>query len=205
MRTPPLLRLAIAVALLLPACGRAKEARLPEGGAQLPKPILKPEFVLTDQNGKSFDFRKDTEGYVTLLFFGYTHCPDVCPVHMSNIASALQRMGPEDARRFKVVFVTTDPARDDAARLKAWLGALNPSFIGLRGPLDSINSITANLGFGAAFVEDTTKKDYTVGHLGVVFAFTRDNLAHTLYPFGVRQEDWAKDLPRMIDAYAPHS
>jgi protein SCO1/2 len=196
-------RLGVAMLLLTAACSRPKETRLPEGGAQLPKPIPKPEFVLSDQDGKPFDFRRDTEGYVTLLFFGYTHCPDVCPVHMSNIASALQRMSSEDARRFKVVFVTTDPARDDPARLKAWLGALNPSFIGLRGAIDTINAITSSLGFGTSFVEDTTKADYTIGHLGVVFAFTRDNLAHTLYPFGVRQADWAKDLPRMINAYAP--
>ena len=203
MRSALNFRSGFVILLLAAACGRARETRLPEGGAQLPKPILKPEFVLTDQDGKPFDFRHDTEGFVTLLFFGYTHCPDVCPVHMSNIASALQRMSAEDAHRFKVVFVTTDPARDDAARLKAWLGALNPAFIGLRGPIDTINAITANLGFGTAFIEDTTKQDYTVGHLGVVFAFTRDNLAHTLYPFGVRQADWAQDLPRMINAYAP--
>lgn len=193
----------LAALILAAACGRPREARLPEGGAQLGKPILKPDFVLTDQDNKPFDFRKETEGYVTLLFFGYTHCPDVCPVHMSNIASTLQRMSSEDQHKFKVVFVTTDPARDDAARLKAWLGALDPAFIGLRGPIDTVNAITANLGFGTAFVEDTTKKDYTVGHLGVVFAFTRDDFAHTIYPFGVRQSDWAQDLPRLIDAYAP--
>lgn len=196
---------AVALLLLAAACGRARETRLPEGGAQVTPPIPKPSFVLADQNGKPFDFRHDTEGYVTLLFFGYTHCPDVCPVHMSNIASALKRMSTEDQRRFKVVFVTTDPARDDAARLKAWLGALDPSFIGLRGPSDSVNAITGALGFGGASIEDTTKKDYTVGHLGVVFAFTRDNFAHTIYPFGVRQADWAQDLPRLIDAHAPKS
>ena len=195
----------IAALLLAAACGRTRETRLPEGGAQVSPPILKPAFVLADQNGKPFDFRRDTEGYVTLLFFGYTHCPDVCPVHMSNIASALKRMSTEDQRRFKVVFVTTDPARDDPARLKAWLGALDPSFIGLRGPVDSINAITRGLGFGGAAIEDSTKQDYTVGHLGVVFAFTRDDSAHTIYPFGVRQADWAQDMPRLIDAHAPKS
>ena len=193
----------LTVLLLAAACGKGRERKLPEGGAQVSPPILKPAFVLADQNGKPFDLRRDTEGYVTLLFFGYTHCPDVCPVHMSNIASALKLMSGEDQRRFKVVFVTTDPARDDAERLKAWLGALDPSFIGLRGPIDRINAITRGLGFGGASIEDTTKQDYTVGHLGVVFAFTRDNLAHTVYPFGVRQAEWATDLPRMIDAYAP--
>ena len=169
----------------------------------LPRPILKPDFVLTDQDGRPFDFRKDTEGYATLLFFGYTNCPDVCPVQMSNIASVMQQMPPEEARRIKVVFVTTDPARDDGPRLKAWLGALNPAFIGLRGPIDTVNAITASLGFPGAFIEDTTQKEYTVGHIAVVFAFTRDDSAHVLYPFGTRQVDLARDLPRLVHAYAP--
>jgi len=203
MRNRPWLAGWMAVLALATACGRPVDTRPPEGGAMLPRPILKPDFVLTDQDGRPFDFRKDTEGYATLLFFGYTHCPDVCPVQMSNIASVMQRMPPEEVRLIKVVFVTTDPARDDAARLKAWLGALNPAFIGLRGPIDTVNAITASIGFPGAFIEDTTKKDYTVGHLAVVFAFTRDDSAHVLYPFGTRQVDWARDLPRLAHAYAP--
>jgi protein SCO1/2 len=204
MRTSTLLTAAL-VLLAASACSKrpSGDTRPPEGGALLPRPILKPDFVLTDQDGQPFDFRKDTEGYATLLFFGYTHCPDVCPVQMSNIATVLQRIPPEDARRIKVVFVTTDPARDDPARLKAWLGALNPSFIGLRGPIDSINAITQSMGFPGSFIEDTTQKDYTVGHMAVVFAFTRDDSAHAIYPFGTRQADWARDLPRLVHAYAP--
>jgi protein SCO1/2 len=201
MRT--LTRLSAVLALLaIPAC-RQVDSRPPEGGAILARPILKPDFVLTDQDGRPFDFRKDTEGYATLLFFGYTHCPDVCPVQMSTIASVMQRLPPEEARRIKVVFVTTDPARDDAARLKSWLGALNPAFIGLRGPVDTVNAITSSLGFPPSFIEDTAQKEYTVGHIAVVFAFTRDDSAHAIYPFGTRQADWARDLPRLVHAYAP--
>ena len=88
-------------------------------GLALSPPQEKPSFTLTDTQGKPFDFRKETDGYVTLLFFGYTHCPDVCPVHMSNIAQALKNMPAPDASRVKVVFVTNDPDRDDATRLRA--------------------------------------------------------------------------------------
>jgi hypothetical protein len=76
-------------------------------GLALSPPQEKPAFTLTDTQGKPFDFRKETDGYVTLLFFGYTHCPDVCPVHMSNIAQTLKNMPAPDASRIKVVFVTT--------------------------------------------------------------------------------------------------
>src|SRR6185436_20681174 len=81
-------------------------------GLALTAPVPKPSFTLTDFNGAPYDFIRETSGKATLLFFGYTHCPDVCPVHMSNIAQTLKNMPAPDASRIKVVFVTNDPDRD---------------------------------------------------------------------------------------------
>jgi hypothetical protein len=75
-------------------------------------PLPKPRFVLTDTSGARFDFWNRTQGSVTLLFFGYTNCPDQCPMHMSNIGVALKKLPPRIADQVKLVFVTTDPARD---------------------------------------------------------------------------------------------
>ena len=78
------------------------------GGVVTP-PLPKPRFVLTDTSGAAFDFRQRTEGYVTLLFFGYANCPDQCPMHMATLGSALKKMPAEIADQVKLVFVTTDP------------------------------------------------------------------------------------------------
>ena len=81
------------------------------GGLVTP-PLPKPRFVLTDTSGAPFDFWNRTQGSVTLLFFGYTYCPDQCPMHMANIGVALKKFPAGIADQVKLVFVTTDPARD---------------------------------------------------------------------------------------------
>ena len=167
-------------------------------GRILPAPLTKPDFVLSDMNGEPFDFLEETDGFVTLLFFGYTYCPDVCPIHMSSIASVLQQMTPVEAAKFRVVFVTTDPERDTPARLQQWLGAFDRNFIGLTGPLAQVNEIQTSIGLGASFREDLPNGEYGMAHAAQVLAYTTDNLAHVAYPFGTRQADWAHDLPLLI-------
>ena len=102
------------------------------GGLVTP-PLQKPRFVLTDTSGAPFDFWNRTRGSVTLLFFGYTSCPDQCPMHMSNIGSALKKLPADVADRVKLVFVTTDPARDTSAVLRRWLDHFDKRFVGLTG------------------------------------------------------------------------
>src|SRR5437867_1590105 len=90
------------------------------GGLVTP-PLPKPRFVLTDTSGAPFDFWQRTQGYVTLLFFGYTYCPDQCPMHMANLGTALKKLPAGTADRVKLIFVTTDPARDTPPVLRPWL------------------------------------------------------------------------------------
>ena len=85
------------------------EADSPYSGVVLGEPTVRPEFSLTDLDGKPFDFYDETDGKLTFLFFGYTNCPDVCPVHMAQLSEILARPGMPSA---KVVFVTADPTRD---------------------------------------------------------------------------------------------
>ncbi|HLJ14350.1 MAG TPA: SCO family protein [Bryobacteraceae bacterium] len=103
------------------------------GGIVTP-PLPKPRFVLTDTSGAPFDFWNRTQGSVTLLFFGYTNCPDQCPMHMSNIGVALKKLPPGLADQVKLVFVTTDPARDTRVELRRWLDNFDKHFVGLTGP-----------------------------------------------------------------------
>jgi protein SCO1/2 len=199
----------LVVGLLLGAvgCNRAQRGASPGNyhGVSVSPPFPKPDFTLTAIDGTPFNFRQATEGFVTLLFFGYTHCPDVCPLHMANIAAVLHRLDPDVADHIKVVFVSTDPDRDTPDRLRKWLGDFDPRFIGLRGPIDSINLIQRGLHLGAATRETLSDTSYGIAHGALVLAYSTDNLAHLVYPFGMRQEDWANDLPKLVKEPPPSS
>jgi len=189
-------------------CGSAQVAKRtpepgPAGGAEstyrggmVSPPLPKPKFTLTDTSGTAFDFSTKTQGYVTLLFFGYTHCPDMCPLQMQLIEQALKKLPMEAAQQFKVVFVTTDPERDSPQVLRTWLDHFDKRFIGLTGSDAAIDAaqIAANL---SPAKKSAVRPDgaYEVGHAAFLLAYTKDNLAHVIYPAGVQAEDLAHDLP----------
>lgn len=176
------------------------------GGAALETLVSLPDVTLTDQTGEPFNLKGDTEGEVTLLFFGYTHCPDICPVHMANLAAVMRDLPLEITREVDVVFVTTDPERDTEARLTEWLGALHPRFTGLRGTPEEIAALEEAVGVaGSVVAPDTPAPDggYFVGHAAQVLAFGPDDVARTAYPWGTRQRDWIRDLPRLVRGEVP--
>lgn len=201
-RTFRLLRIAVTACLVVaPGCRSGNGGASTTGyrGTVLPQPREKVEFTLTDTNGDPFDFRKETEGFVTLVFFGYTHCPDVCPIHMANIGTVLKGLSFDLRQQIKVVFISTDPERDTPKRLRTWLDNFDPSFIGLRGPQEEVNDIAVSLGLPPSVKIDTEEEGYLVGHSAHVMAFTKDNRAHVIYRFGTRQSDWAHDLPKLVN------
>ena len=159
-------------------------------------PLPKPRFTLTDTSGVPFDFAAKTQGYVTLLFFGYTHCPDMCPLQMSLMAQAFKQMPASLADQFKVIFVTTDPDRDTATVMRSWLDHFDKRFIGLSGSQTAIDAAQVAASIAPA-KKSAVRLDggYEVGHAAFVFAYTKDNLAHIIYPVGVKAEDLAHDLP----------
>ena len=181
------------------ACAR-EGSSIPFRGVALPTPIASPSLTLTDFNGRPFDFAAATRDKVGLLFFGYTHCPDICPLHMANIAAVLKQMSAEDRAKVVTVFVTTDPERDTPARLREWLGNFDPAFVGLTGTKEELARAQQLLGVAQAQREyiNADSANYFVGHSAQVFAFARDGYAYTIYPFGIRQEDWANDLPKLV-------
>jgi protein SCO1/2 len=175
-------------------------------GDVLPAPLAKPALLLTDTDRRPFDFRRETDGYLTLLYFGYTHCPDVCPVQMANLGAVITQLTPSVAERIKVVFVTTDPARDTPERLRQWLDNFDPAFIGLTGDTARIAAAERALWLPTSIVGPRDSSGgYQVGHSAAVVAFTPDNLARVMYPFGTRQADWAHDLPKLLTIAWPDS
>src|SRR5207245_5442656 len=108
----------------------AEHAEATYRGGLVAPPLPKPRFVLTDTSGALFDFWSRTLGSVTLLFFGYTYCPDQCPMHMANIGGALKTLPSGVADQVKLVFVTTDPLRDTPVELRRWLDNFDRHFVG---------------------------------------------------------------------------
>ena len=180
-------------------------ASSPYRGGLVSPPLPKPRFTLTDTAGAAFDFGAKTQGYVTLLFFGYTHCPDMCPMQMHMIGQAFKKLPAAVTDQFKVVFVTTDPARDTPQVMRAWLDNFDKRFIGLTGTDAAIDAaqIAANL---SPARKSPVRPDgaYDVGHAAFVLAYTKDNLAHVIYPVGLDLEDWVHDLPFLAKETGTH-
>ena len=169
-----------------------------DGVLQTPA-MPKPDFTLTDTSGRPFDLQAQTAGDATLLYFGYTHCPDICPTHMADIALGLAKQPASVRAHIKVVFVTTDPARDTPAVLRNWLDSFNSTFIGLTGSNAQIDAAEASVGMPPATVEPLGNGNYSVDHAAWVIAFTPDNLAHAIYPSGLDSPAvWAHDMPRLV-------
>ncbi len=188
--------------VVLAGCAGETEARAddPQRGYRgriYDPPIEKPDFTLTDTRGEPFDFQAETSGRLTYLFIGYTHCPDICPIHMANLAEVL-RQNPREADQVRVVFITADPERDTPERLREWLDAFDRRFVGLRGSVEEVHAIEAALGIPPSIVPEEREGMYTVGHAAQVIAFSPDGPGHIAYPFGTRQADFAADLPRLL-------
>jgi protein SCO1/2 len=173
-------------------------------GTVLDHPKDKPELVLTDSKGRKYDLLKETRGTPTLLFFGYTHCPDVCPTTMSDLALAKRELPRAEQDKLRVVFVTTDPERDTPEQLGKWLGAQDKDFIGLTGDINTITAAARTV--GVHIDKPVKEKDgsVTVSHGSEVLAFSpKDDKAHVIYLAGVTAEEYAKDLPALIDGRNP--
>ncbi|HEY1721525.1 MAG TPA: SCO family protein [Magnetospirillaceae bacterium] len=114
----------------------------------------------------------DYRGQAVALYFGYTNCPDLCPMTLGNLAQALTRLGPL-ASRVTVLFVTVDPARDDIAALRSYTSNFAPQIDGLRGTPDELVALTRRYRVAFTAKPKTTEGDYDVSHSSAVFVFDR--------------------------------
>ncbi|OEV02229.1 hypothetical protein AN217_03005 [Streptomyces qinglanensis] len=176
-----------------------------KGGTVLDQPFSKPDLTLTDTHGKSYDLIEKTKGRPTLLYFGYTHCPDICPLTMSNISVAKSKLPEEQQKKLRVVFVTSDPKRDTPEELRKWLDGQDPSFIGLTGDFDTIQAGARSVGVGISPSYKKKNGDIVSTHGAQVLAFSpEDDKAHILYTEGNSGPDvLEKDLPELIEGKNP--
>jgi len=125
-------------------------------------------------------------------------------MHMANIGAALKTFPGGITDQVKLVFVTTDPARDVPAVLRRWLDQFDNRFIGLTGTEAALTAAQKVAGVPPAQKTEPGNGNYSIGHANFVLAYTKDNLAHVIYPGGVSREDWVHDLPLLIKETWPH-
>ncbi len=200
--------LAAAAALTLTACGGSTDDKpvasvsaSATSGSALPltPPMAKPNLVLTDTHGQKFDFAKETAGKPVLLYFGYTHCPDVCPLIMSDIGNAKRKLPKDQQDRIQVIFITTDPDRDTPQRLASWLPGQGQGFIGLTGDFNTIQAGAKSLGITIEKPVKQQDGSYTVTHSAEVLAFSpKDDKAHYAYTDSADSGTYQRDIPKLI-------
>ncbi|SEA07389.1 SCO family protein [Paraburkholderia sartisoli] len=157
------------------------------------------DFSLPDTNGKTRTMA-DFKGKVVVLFFGYTHCPDVCPTTMAELSQALQQLGPKDAGRVQVLFVTVDPERDTPALLAQYVPAFNPTFIGLRPASDAqLVKVTKDFRVYYAKVPGKTPDSYTMDHTAASYVFDPDGKLRLFARDGQGAAPWVHDIKLLLD------
>ena len=162
-------------------------------GVELASPISMPSLTLETTDGKPFNLVTDTTHPVTLVFFGYTNCPDVCPLVMSDLTLAYAEL-PSDVRdQTQVLYVTTDPARDTRSVLRSYLDGYNSAFVGLTGRLRRIAAAAADLGVAITGTKALPSGGYEVGHGAQVIGFSHET-APVIWTPGTSVADMAADI-----------
>ena len=163
----------------------------------------KPDIVLTDTSGQRYDLRAMTAGQVTLLFFGYTHCPDECPLTMSETGVALRDLTPAEQAKIRVVFVTVDPVRDTGPVLRRWLDQFDPAFIGLTGTLHAIEVAANAAGIPVGNPIRQPDGSYQLDHGTEMLVFSTDNRAHLAFFPSTSPANMAHDLKLLVTGHHP--
>ncbi len=193
MRRQILLGLVLVV-LGVAGCGRSAPSFR---GTELNPPPPAPDFTLTDQHGNSFRL-SDQQGQVVLLFFGYTHCPDVCPTTLARWKQVHDALG-DDAERVRFVFITVDPERDTPERLQQHLAVFSPDFIGLTGTPDKLEPVyTAYSIYHEKAEAPASAVGYLVNHSSSVLVVDPQGRWRLAYSFGTVPEDIVHDVRELL-------
>jgi len=178
--------------------GCAKSSASEFSGAVLHQQYHAPDTELTDTEGRPFSLASSTDKRLTLIFFGYTHCPDECPTTMATLASAMLQLDASDRANVQVVFVTTDPARDTAPVIRHWLDRFDPSFVGVTGPLPKIEHAATALGVPVAKGRRLPSGGYDVTHGTQVLALDGTNTVPVVWTLGTTAPEFAHDIHQLL-------
>jgi len=154
------------------------------------------DFRLTDHNGQMRTLA-DFKGKVVAIFFGYTHCPDVCPTTLSDFSAALKQLGPL-AERVQVIFVTVDPQRDTPDLLKQFVPAFNPGFLGMVTDAPTLQLLAKE--YKVVYQKTSIKSadDYLIDHSAGTYIYDPQGRLRLLMPYGSSPETIAHDLKILL-------
>jgi len=185
-------------ALALAGCEKIAGAKTPFNGIDVTGAAMGRELKLNDFNGTPRSLA-DFRGKVVVVTFGYTQCPDVCPTTLSDLSSAVKKLGP-DGSRVQVLFVTVDPKRDRPELLKQYVPAFNPDFLGLYGDEAATKKATGEFKVYAQERAGKTPETYTVDHTAQTFAFDREGRLRLVYSYGATPEAMASDFRVLLNS-----
>ena len=187
------LLLGLAVILWLSPGTPSDQAEGP-GSYFLPTPLPAPGFELTSHKGNRVDSQSFPD-QILAVFFGYTSCPDVCPLTLTTLTQAFQKMD-EEGGRIQVLLVSVDPERDTPARLGHYLEAFHPSFLGLTGTEEEIRAVADE--FGVFFMKSGEGDGYTVDHTARTFIVDRSGRIPLTFPVTATPQEVARDLTLLL-------
>ena len=191
-RTARLIAAVAVLALATMACADNS----PMHGVVIEDPATAPPLALIDANGKAFDLAKE-RGRTVLIYFGYTHCPDICPATMADWARASRALGTA-SEMVRFVFVSVDPERDTPQLSYNYAHQFDASFIGLTASDSALEKIKKDWGF-AVFREETgDPKGYGVAHPGQSFVIDANGMVRMIFPPAMKPGDIASDLRRLM-------
>jgi len=169
------------------------------GGTSLEQTYPMPDQVLTDTSGNDFNLKTSPSTSATLVFFGYTNCPDVCITVLADVAQAMKRIDPSSRQQIQMIFITTDPNRDTPAVIRAYLDRFDPSFIGLTGKLDTIKLVAGKVGVDISGMKKLPSGGYEVGHGAQVTGFDRHRVGIVIWTPSTSVGDLKTDFAHLVD------
>lgn len=182
------------VILFIAGCSEAKLPS-PFKASDVSSQYAQADFHLSDANGNSRSLA-DYRGKVVAMFFGYTHCPDVCPTTLADMAQVMRLLG-KDADRMQVLFVTLDPARDTREMLAQYVPAFHPEFVGLSG--DAAATAQTAKAFGVMYQKQAGKNGgYTLDHSAGTYLIAPDGKFVLLAPYQQKTEWLVQDIKLLL-------
>ena len=187
----------LAALALAAGCGeRAAGPAVPFKGVDITGADYGRELALPDVDGRVRTLA-DFKGKAVVVFFGFTHCPDVCPTTMAELADVKRRLG-ADGERLQAVFVTVDPERDTPEKLKGYMAAFDPSFVALRGTPAQTEALAKSFKAYYKKVPGADADSYTVDHTAGSYVFDPQGRLRLFVRYGQPVPDWVSDLRKLL-------
>lgn len=188
----------LVVVLLLAGCpAKQKESESVFVGADISGASMGADFALQDPQGKVRHL-SDFRGKVVALFFGYTHCPDVCPTTMADLARALAFLG-KSGKGVQVLFVTLDPARDTEEVLGSYVPSFNTDFVGLRADELTTKKVAQEFKIFFSRQESGSKGGYSIDHSAGVYVYDKNGVIRLYLNHGQSPKDIAHDFGMLLN------